>query len=168
MEVDTPNHQIFTTPCDSSHDEYCRIVGTEVLNKKLSEMTKVWKKDIQKMHELLVWKYDFPFMRPTFYQQNNGLTSYQCFWDWDTKGVSLPSHLEDPNVLEDLVQSKRNREFTIDQWVDTYEKRDIYPILPEEYCCHPGMDLKLFQKLFHRDPNTELLERLEINENRFK
>lgn len=121
-------------------------------------MTTITSKDIQKIDKLLVWKFDFPFMRPTFQQSNNGLTSHQCFWDWDTKGVSLPTHLEDPELLEDLVQSKRNREFQIDQWVETFKKKDEYPIWLEEYLSHPGMDVKLFRKLFGREPNNEVLE----------
>jgi hypothetical protein len=106
------------------------------------------------MRQLLVWRYGI-FMRPKFKQSHNGLMAYQCFWDWDTKGVSLPQELEDPELLEDLVQGKRCREFTIDQWVETYEKRDEYPIWPEEYLDHPGMDTDLFKKLFGREPNPD-------------
>lgn len=124
-------------------------------------MTRVRPSHIEKMRELLVWKFD-SFMRPSFRKESNGLTSYQCFWDWDTKGVSLPDGLEDPEVLEDLIQSKRNREFTIDQWVETYEKFREYPILPEEYFEHPGMTLELFIKLFDREPNREILTALGI------
>lgn len=156
MEVDTPEHNIICYPCDNTHVEYCRIIGTEVLNRKLSEMTKVHKRDIEKINTLLVWKDEFVFMRPKFYYAPNGLTAHQCFWDWDTKGVLLPTHLEDPEMLEDLVQSKRNREFTIDSWVETYAKREEFPIFPEEYLTHPGMDLKLFRRLFHRDPEISI------------
>ena len=143
-------------PCDFEHVIWCIQVGMEVLTKRISELTMVGKRDIEKMKELLVWK-GGNFMRPTYKQEHNGLTSYQCFWDWDTKGVSLPEGLEDPETLSDLVQSKKNREFTIDQWVETYEKKDEYMIWPEEYFEHKGMTLELFEKLFGRKPNEHIL-----------
>jgi hypothetical protein len=157
MDVDTTEHRMHIVPCDYSHIDFCYRVSLETLSRKISEISTPYQKDIQKMNELLKWKFGI-FMRPHFKKESNGLFSYQCFWDWDTKGVSLPESLEDPEILEDLVQSKKNREFTIDQWVETYKLKDEYPIFPEEYLDHPGMDEKLFQTLFGRTPNENLLK----------
>ena len=156
MEVDTEEHRLHASSCSFDHVIWCVQVGLDVLNRKISEITVPWRDSIAKMNELLVWKYGV-FMRPAFRQASNGLTAEQCFWDWDTKGVSLPGALEDPERLADLVQAKKNREFTIDQWVETYRLRNEYPIWPEEYMSHPGMDRALFKKLFGREPNPELL-----------
>ena len=156
--------KFYYQPCDIEHTIWCIRVGKEILCKRISELTKVTDHEIEKMKELLVWKYDGIFMRPTFKQEHNGLFSYQCFWDWDVKGVSLPEGLEDPEILSDLVQSKKNREFTIKQWTETYQKRDIYPIWPEEYFEHPGMTFELFEKLFGRKPNEIILKGLQSTE----
>jgi hypothetical protein len=162
MEVDTEEHLLSTAPCSPEHEYYCEQVCREALLKRILEMSKPYKADIEKMDDLLKWKFGI-FMRPVFHKEENGLTAYQCFWDWDTKGVSLPESLEDPELLMDLVQAKRNREFTIDQWVETFSFRDEYPIWPEEYLSHPGMDLVLFRKLFGRDPNPEIVKALKTS-----
>jgi hypothetical protein len=113
------------------------------------------------MQELLIWKESDVFMRPKFKLEHNGLTAYQCFWDNDTKGVTLPEGLEDPEVLEDLVQAKKNREFTIDQWRETYQKGfHEYPIFTEEYFDHPGMTVDLHWKIFEKEPCPGMLFRL--------
>ena len=168
--------QRIITPTDDGfyliNDTYCPKESREgkeqeclrVLNLRINQSTLVKPKNIESMKKLLVWKDKFSFMRPRVRQVNNRLSSYQAFWDWDTKGFKLPIWdnedrelgVEDPEILEDLVQSKRCREFTIDQWVETYKLRDEYPIWPEEYLSHPGMDLTLFKKLFHREPVKEL------------
>lgn len=151
------SNEIKISPCDSTHQEYCYRVVKDSLTKTISQMTVIHKNDIQKINELLLWKPESVFMRPSFKYENNGLFAHQCFWDWDTKGVSLPDSLEDPTILENLVQSKRVRDFTIDQWVETYRMRSIYSIWPEEYMNHPGMNVELFKKLFGRNPNKEIL-----------
>lgn len=156
MEVDSEDRHMRARPCDYEHIVWCVRVGFDVLTRKLSEISVPWREDIEKMNELLKWKFDI-FMRPSFEYAQNGLKAHQCFWDWDTKGVSLPKALEEPELLADLVQAKRNREFTIDQWVETHQKSDQYMIWPEEYLDHPGMDLKLFKKLFGREPNHDIV-----------
>lgn len=149
--------------CSYDHVIWTVLVGFDTCRTKLSQLTVPRRNDVSKMDELLVWKDPGVFMRPTFRQADNGLTATQCFWDWDTKGVSLPEELIDPERLSDLVQAKKNREFTIDEWKDTYwgvfeqnsvikTKRREYPIPPEEYFSHPGMTIELFRKLFKRDP----------------
>lgn len=162
MEVDTEEHHLRIEPCEPLHEEYCRRVCEDVLPRRISEMSTPHRNDVEKMNELLKWKFGI-FMRPVFRKEENGLTAYQCFWDWDTKGVTLPEGLEDPELLADLVQAKRNREFTIDQWVETFSLRDEYPIWPEEYLVHPGMNLRLFRKLFGRDPNPEIVKALKTS-----
>lgn len=162
MEVDTEEHRIKCYPCDHTHVYYCMRVGYDTLTRKLREMSHPFKDDIKKMRELLKWRGDDVFFRPTFQLEHNGLKAYQCFWDWDTKGVTLPTGCEEPELLADLVQGKRCREFQIDEWLDTWAKRDIYPIWPEEYLSHPGMDEKLFKKLFGRAPTPEIVEGLKV------
>lgn len=160
MEVDTEERRIWSRSCDEDHVVWCERVAFDALMRKVSEITVPRRNDIEKINDLLKWKDPGVFMRPSFEYQQNGLTAHQCFWDWDTKGVSLPKGLEEPELLADLVQAKKNREFTIDQWVETYEKRDVYPIWPEEYLSHPGMDGKLFKKLFDREPNPDIVRAL--------
>lgn len=156
MEVDTEEHRLHASLCSYDHVIWCVQVGLDVLGRKISQLTTPWRNDIAKMDDLLVWKMG-NFMRPTYRQASNGLKANQCFWDWDTKGVMLPEGLEDPDRLADLVQSKKNREFTIDQWVETHKRRDEYMIWPEEYLSHPGMDEKLFRTLFGRELNREIV-----------
>ena len=158
MAVDSEEHRYHIHACDADHVLWSKVVGLEVLNRKLAEMSKPWPSDIAKMRELLVWvRSGDVFMRPTFAQANNGLTAYQCFWDWESKGVSLPAALEDSEVLADLVQAKRCREFQIDLWVTTWKMFNEYPIWPEEQCDHPGMTLSLFKKIYGRAPNQFIL-----------
>jgi hypothetical protein len=169
MEVDTEEHRLHASPCSFDDVIWCVQVGLDTLGRRISELSTPWRDSIAKMNELLTWKDPGVFMRPAFKHASNGLTAEQCFWDWDTKGVSLPEALEDPERLADLVQAKKNREFTIDEWMDTYwgayeqngkvyRKRDEYPIWPEEYMSHPGMDARLFKKLFGREPDQELVD----------
>ena len=134
-------------------------------------MSKPWRDDIAKLTDMLLWKTGI-FMRPVFQFAPNGLKAFQCFWDNEGKGVTLPDELEEPELLADLVQAKANREFIIDEWLDTYwgafdqngeirSKREEYPIWPEEYFAFPGMTEKIFRTLFHRDPNPDIIKVLK-------
>jgi hypothetical protein len=164
MDIDTEDHRMKIKPCDHTHVDYCYRVALEVLSRKVRELSEPWKKDIEAMKDLLKWQDSGVFMRQSFDYADNGLTAYQVFWDYESKGVSLPEECEEPVLLSDLIQAKRNKEFTITEWLDAYwgiygdkYKRDEYPIWPEEYLSHPAMDDKLFEKLFLRKPNRDIL-----------
>ena len=184
IDVDTEEHEIICRPCSPEHttsvnwkgveNHYCETVAHDVLPRKLAEMSKPWRDDIAKLKEMLLWKTGI-FMRSAFQFAPNGLKAFQCFWDNEGKGVTLPDELEEPELLADLVQAKANREFIIDEWLDTYwgafdqngeirSKREEYPIWPEEYFAFSGMTEKIFRTLFHRDPNPEIIEALKGSE----
>jgi hypothetical protein len=168
IEVDSELHRFHIHPCDYSHVNWCYQVVQQALCKRISQIKKVWRSEIEEIEKMLVWKFDFPFMRPaeiTF--KANGLSAYQAYRDWDGRGCGVQNgdlpcfECEEPEILADLVQAKKNREFQIDQWVETYKLRDIYPIWPEEYLSHPGMNEKLFLTLFHRSPCQDVVEALK-------
>ena len=159
MEVDTEDRHMFTHSCSFDHVIWTIRTGYDCLSRKIGEMSTPYRRDVKKFDELLVWR-DGNFFRPKFKQAKNGLYADQVWWDNDTKGVSFPTELEDPERLEDLVQAKANREFAITNWLETYERKEEFPIWPEEYLSSPGMNVELFRKLFHRDPNPEIVSAL--------
>jgi hypothetical protein len=174
IEVDTEEQHLYCKPCEYHHVFYCMYVAYDVLKRKIAEMSEPWRKDIQTMEEMIrCWKPGNVFMRNKEFEYDpNGLTAYQAYWDWESKGITLPNAVKDPSKLADLVQAKKNREFTIDQWMDIYwgtfeqsgvtrYKRDEYMIWPEEYLSHLGVDVKLFKKLFGREPNQDIINTLQ-------
>ena len=169
MEVDTEKHRFHVHPCHYDHFVWCWRVTEQALTVRLRQIPVVKNKDIKEISKLLLWKPSHVFFRPTIKYANNGLKAYQAYQDWDGRGIgvgpkrSLPAfECEEPELLADLVQAKKCREFQIDEWVDTYEKFDIYPIWPEEYLTSPGMTNDLFIKLFRKKPpRTNLIEAIE-------
>jgi tRNA nucleotidyltransferase/poly(A) polymerase len=168
IEVDTEKHRMRINPCDYSHVIWSCIVAQEALLKRISQIKKIWRDEETEIDKFLVWKPNYPFMRPIIKYAKNGLFPHQAYRDWDGRGVgvqdpndpagTLPCYeCEEPEKLMDLVQSKKCREFQIDQWAETYKQRDIYPIWPEEYFGCLGMSEELFEKLFHRKPGPTLL-----------
>jgi hypothetical protein len=170
IHFDVESPALHAEHCDDDHKIWCTQVATENLLKKKLQVTKPKQAALD---NILRWKDEGVFMRTTFLYAANGLYGDQCYWDWDSLGVSLPKRLEDPERLSDLLQAKRNREFTIDQWMEhywgTFERdgktlrfRDEYPIFPEEYLCHPGMDETLFETLFKRKPEPALIKMFAV------
>jgi hypothetical protein len=163
MEFDSEDRKMIAIPCDYSHVRWCIQVGYDALNKKISETTALSWDGYADLLTLLLWKpTNSIFFRPSeFAKESNGLMAFQCFWDNDTKGVSFPASLEDPETLADLIQAKAVKGLDLEMWRQDYFKwlsgGDI-PFFPEEYLTHPGMTEKLFISTFGREPDKEAVK----------